>query len=570
MEIEKVFKEFSHVMLKKLLNKLPPRTVVDHKIELEPGMRSPAKAPYRMALTELEELRKKLKELLDTGFIQPSKALLWSSRVVPKEERWFASVYHIPLIADLFDQLGRTRYFTKLDLRSGYYQIRNAEGDEAKITCITRYGSFEVLVMPFGLTNTSAIFCTFIRSKIQPRGDVYYQLINESVVQSSLGDQCSKAKRPLTQPQQPFAIFQSAPSTMRPVYLDDIIVYSVILEEHAQYLRSVFKILSSSQLYMKKKKCSFARQKNDKLFMKDGKVRAIQEWKPPTKVPKLRSFLGLANYYRRFIKGYSAIVSPLMDLLKKNMACVWTESCQKTFKELKKVITSELVLSLAVYSKPFEVHTDTSNFAIGGLLMQKGHPISFECRKLNDTERRHSVHEKEITTMVHCLLTWRHYLLGSKFVMMTDNVAMSYFQTQKKLTPKQARSQVFLTEFDFEFAYKLRKANLVADVLSRKAALIALSKPQSTLLERIKEGLEQDPMAKPVGQLIKDGKNRKCWLEDDCPLHIGQPGLSPKVGELEEGDHSRVSRLSMCWTSENPSDIGLGERVLLLAKHGGG
>ncbi|KAL9250909.1 Retrovirus-related Pol polyprotein from transposon 17.6-like protein [Drosera capensis] len=374
--------------------------------------------------------------------------------------------YPISLIADLFDQLGRARYFTKLDLRSGYYQVRIAEGDEAKTTCVTRYGSFEFLVMPFGLTNAPATFCTLMNN-------IFHPYLDKFVV----------------------------------VYLDDIVVYSATLEEHARHLRMVFEVLERNQLYVKKEKCSFARQevdflghriKDGKLLMEDGKVLAIQEWEPPSNVPELCSFLGLANYYRRLIKGYSAIVSPLTDLLKKNKAWTWTESCQAAFEKLKRVVTSEPVLSLADHSKPFEVHTNASDFAIGGVLMQEGHPIAFESRKLNNTERRYPVHEKEMTAVVHCLLTWRHYLLGSKFVVMTDNVATSYFQTQKKLTPKQARWQVFLAEFDFEFTYKPGKANLVADALSHKAALAAISKPQSTLLERIKEGLEQDPMAKSV------------------------------------------------------------------------
>ncbi|BBG96892.1 hypothetical protein Prudu_005844 [Prunus dulcis] len=114
----------------------------------------------------------------------------------------------------------------------------------------------------------------------------------------------------------------------------------------------------------------------------------------------------------------------------------------------------EPVLRLPDLSKPFEVHTDASDFAIGGVLMQDGHPLAFESRKLNDTERRYTVQEKEMTAVVHCLRTWRHYLLGSQFVVKTDNVATSYFQSQQKLSPKQARWQDFLAEFDYKLEYK--------------------------------------------------------------------------------------------------------------------
>ena len=195
--------------------------------------------------------------------------------------------------------------------------------------------------------------------------------------------------------------------------------------------------------YVKKEKCSFAKEevsflghriRDGKLMMDDSKVKAIQEWDPPTKVPQLKSFLGLVNYYRRFIKDYLGRATPLTDLLKKNKAWEWDERCQQAFEDLKKAVTEEPVLALPDHTKVFEVHTDASDFAIGGVLMQERHPIAFESRKLNDAERRYTVQEKEMTAIVHCLRTWRHYLLGSHFIVKTDNVATSYFQTQKKLS----------------------------------------------------------------------------------------------------------------------------------------
>ncbi|PKI61275.1 hypothetical protein CRG98_018339 [Punica granatum] len=215
----------------------------------------------------------------------------------------------------------------------------------------------------------------------------------------------------------------------------------------------------------------------------------IMEWKSPTNVTELRSFLGLANYYRRFIKSYSSITVPLMDLLKKARAWEWTDECQAAFDHLKRVVTDEPVLALPCYEKSFEVETDASDFAIGGVLMQDGHPIAFESRKLSNVERRYTVQEKEMTAVVHCLRTWRHYLLGSKFVVRTDNIATSYFQTQKKLSPKQARWQDFLTEFDFVMEYKPGRTNAVADALSRRVELAAISRLESPWLGRIKEGL---------------------------------------------------------------------------------
>ena len=408
MEVQKVLNEFKDVMPSELPKKLPPRREEDHKIELESGAKPPAMGPYRMAPPELEELRRQLKELLDAGFIQPSKAPYGAPVLFQKKHDGslrmcidyralnkvtIKNKYPIPLIADLFDQLGGARYFTKLDLRSGYYQVRISEGDEPKTTCVTRYGSYEFLVMPFGLTNAPATFCTLMNK-------IFHPFLDKFVV----------------------------------VYLDDIVIYSNTLEEHLDHLRKVFRLLRQNELYVKKEKCSFVlaevgflghRIKEGKLMMDESKIEAIQKWDPPTKVPQLRSFLGLVNYYRRFIKGYSARAAPLTDLLKKGKAWTWDEKCQQAFEDLKKALTEEPVLALPDHTKVFEVHTDASDFAIGGVLMQEGHPIAFESRKLNDTERRYTVQEKEMTAIIHCLRTWRHYLLGSHFIVKTDNVATS-------------------------------------------------------------------------------------------------------------------------------------------------
>ncbi|GJX43068.1 putative nucleotidyltransferase, ribonuclease H [Tanacetum coccineum] len=483
--------------------------------KLEMGSNPPAKSPYRMPPPKLEDLHKQLKELLDVGYIRPSKAPYGASVLFQRKKDGslrmcidyralnkvtIKNKYPIPLIADLFDQLGKARYFTKLDLRSGYYQVQIAEGDEAMTTCVTRYGSYELLVMPFGLTNAPATFCTLMNKLFHP-------FLDKFVV----------------------------------VYLDDIVVYSHTLEEHVLHLKQVFQVLRDNELYVKLEKCSFAQDeveflghkiKDGGLMMDGAKIKAIQDWEPPTKVTELRSFLGLVNYYRRFIMGYSAIASPLTDLLKKNKAWIWDEECQAAFESLKKAVMEEPVLRLPDVTMPFELHTDASDFAIGGVLMQDGHPIAFESRKLNETERKYTVQEKEMTAVVHCLRIWRHYLLGSRFVIKTDNIATSYFQTQKKLSPKQARWQDFLAEFDYQLEYKPGKANVVADALSRKAEFAAITQAQFFLQDRIKEGLEHDPLAKKIIALAKDGRTRRFWLKGDMLFTKGDRLYVPKWGDL--------------------------------------
>ncbi|KAK3017242.1 hypothetical protein RJ639_005530 [Escallonia herrerae] len=180
--------------------------------------------------------------------------------------------------------------------------------------------------------------------------------------------------------------------------------------------------------------------------MDEEKVKAIKKWEAPTKVSELRSFLGLANYYWRFIKGYSVKAAPLTNILKKGKAWKWSKRCQTAFEGLKEAVTEKPVLALPDHMKVFELQTNASNFATRGVLMQERHLIAFESRKLNDIERRYTVQEKEIIVVVHCLRTWRHYLLGSRFLIKTGNITTSYFQSQKKLSPKQARWQDFLAE----------------------------------------------------------------------------------------------------------------------------
>ena len=174
----------------------------------------------------------------------------------------------------------------------------------------------------------------------------------------------------------------------------------------------------------------------------------------PNKATKLRSFLSLANYYRRFIKGYSKIVCPLTDLLKKERKWEWDTECQAAFKKLKDEITSEPILRLPDLELPFVMHTNVSNRALGGVLVQEGHPIAFEGRKLDAVEQRYSTQEKEMIAVIHCLETWKHYFMGTRFIVVTDNIANTFFKTQKKLIVKQAQLQEFLANFDFKWVHK--------------------------------------------------------------------------------------------------------------------
>ncbi|KAJ7978484.1 Retrotransposon protein, putative, Ty3-gypsy subclass [Quillaja saponaria] len=351
-----VLKEYEGVMPDKLPQTLPPRRGIDHEIELVPGIKPPAKAPYRMAPPELAELRKQLNELLESGFIRPSKAPFGAPVLFQKKQdrslrmcvdyRALNKVtvrnsYPIPLIADLFDQLSGAKYFTKLDL--------------------------------------------FFRG-----------YLDKFVV----------------------------------VYLDDIVIYSSTLEDHKQHLQLVFNRLRENQLFVKREKCSFAQKrikflghiiKEGRVRMDLDKVKAIQEWKTPTSVTELRSFLGLANYYRRFVEGYSRKAAPLTELLNKGTVWHWGEPCQTAFEDMKLAMINDPVLALPDISKPFEVQIDASDYALGRVLLQENHPVAYESHKLSQAERRYTAQEKEMLAVIRCLRVWRHYLLGSKFIVKTDN-----------------------------------------------------------------------------------------------------------------------------------------------------
>ncbi|KAL0545180.1 hypothetical protein IC582_020327 [Cucumis melo] len=234
-EIMRVLEKYRDVMPDSLPKSLSPRRMIDHEIELVTGVEPPAKNAYHMAPPKLAELRKQLDELLNAGFIRPAKAPYGASVLFQKKKDGSLRLcidyralnkltvrnkYPLPIITDLFNRLHGAKYFSKLDLRSGYYQVRIVEGDEPKTTCVTRYGAFEFLVMPFGPTNAPATFYTLMNQ-------VFHEYLDKFVV----------------------------------VYLDDIVVYSTIMEEHRDHLQKVFQQLKENQLYVKREKCSFAQER---------------------------------------------------------------------------------------------------------------------------------------------------------------------------------------------------------------------------------------------------------------------------------------------------------------------
>lgn len=442
---------------------LPPARAVDHRIELEPGTSPPFKATYRMSPLELDELRTQLEDLLAKGFIQPSKSPFGSPVLFVRKKDGSLRLcmdyrslnkitiknrYPLPRIDELLDRLHGSNVFSKLDLASGYHQIRVAPEDVPKTAFRTRYGLFEWLVLPFGLTNAPSTFSALMADVLQPHRDKYAE-----------------------------------------GFLDDILIHSATMEEHVGHVRAVLETLRQHHLFAKRSKCEFGVSKVDFLghtISGEGinvdkkKIEAITQWPRPTTSTQVRSFVGLCNFYRRFVKDFAKIAAPLTSA---QTTFTWGPEEERAFNELKTALTTAPVLLTPDFSLPFHVYTDASQFAIGATLLQdQGNglqPVAYESRKLNPAERRYAVHEQEMLAVVHALRTWRCYLEGTKFKVNSDNLSLKYLATQPHLTGRQARWMEFLQQYDVTIEHKAGKDNL-ADPLSRRPDLQSISLPTTT------------------------------------------------------------------------------------------
>lgn len=388
---------------------LPPfREGFDHTIPLETGANSVNLRPYRYSSLQKDAIDELLKDMLQQGIIQCSSSPYASPIVLVKKKDggWRLCVdyrglnaqtvkdkYPIPLLEDLLDELSGEVYFSKLDLRAGFHQLRMSPNDVYKTAFKFDAGHYEYLVMPFGLSNAS---CTF------------HSLMNH--------------------------VFQDITRKFLLVFFDDILVYSPDWETHLIYLQEVFSILRQQQLYLKASKCTFGATKIEYLghFIEaagvstdPAKIDAIKRW-PTPKIPKqLRSFPGLANYYRRFIRGYSFISRPLTYLLQKD-GFIWGPEADTAFATLKEALSSTHVLALPDFNKTFIVETDACNTGIGAVLMQEGHPICYISRALGPRQQALSVYEKELMAVVFAVQTWSAYLAHRPFIIKTDQKSLKY------------------------------------------------------------------------------------------------------------------------------------------------
>jgi hypothetical protein len=281
-------------------------------------------------------------------------------------------------------------------------------------------------------------------------------------------------------------------------FIDDILIYSKNEEEHAKHLRIVLTRLREHQLYAKFSKCAFWLEEIQFLghvlsakgiAVDPSKVQDILEWKPPTTVHQVRSFLGLAEYYRRFIPDFSKIVKPITGLLKNDTKFDWSSKCNEAFEQLKVLLTTAPALAQPDIEKPFDVYCDASGSGLRCVLMQEGRVIAYASRQLRLHEGHYPTHDLELAAVVHALKIWRHYLLGNTCHLYTNHKSLKYIFTQSELNMRQTRWLELIKDYDLEIHYHPGKANLVADALSRKASChcFIVRIPDTTLCQEMEK-----------------------------------------------------------------------------------
>jgi hypothetical protein len=282
------------------------------------------------------------------------------------------------------------------------------------------------------------------------------------------------------------------------VFIDDVLIYSKNEEEHAKHLRIVLTRLREHQLYAKFSKCAFWLEEIQFLghvlsakgiVVDPSKVKDILEWKPPTTVHQVRSFLGLAGYYRRFILDFSKIVKRITGLLKNDTKFDWSSKCNEAFEQLKVLLTTAPVLAQPDIEKPFDVYCDASGSGLGCVLMQEDRVIAYASIQLRWHEEHYPTHDLELAAVVHALKIWRHYLLGDICHLYTDHKSMKYIFTQSELNMRQRRWLELIKDYDLEIHYHPGKANVVADALSHKASCHCLTvrTPDTTLCQEMEK-----------------------------------------------------------------------------------
>ncbi|KAH9270988.1 hypothetical protein BASA83_006738 [Batrachochytrium salamandrivorans] len=452
-----IYKEFSSVFSESQADILPLHRSFDCTINLSSSAEPSYGRIYQLTREEDKVMQEWISENLAKGFIRNSSSPYGAPCffVKQKDKLRLCMDYRglnkqtvkdrnpISLISEMLRTLSSGNIFTTLDIRGAYNLLRIKEGDELKTAFITKYGQFEFLVMPFGLANAPAQFQRMMNS-------LFRHMISKSVL----------------------------------VYLDDIVVYSDNLEDHKEHVRQVLQILKDNNLFCKAEKCHFYQTEIKYLgyiispngvSMDPSKISAVQDWPAPKKVRELQVFLGFTNFYRALVSGYSDITCHLTKLLKKDVPFSWGPEQETSFKRLKDAFARPGFLAHPNDEQPFILETDASDFAISGVLHQHDQtntlrPVAFYSRQMNDAERNYDIYDKELLAVVESFKHWRHLLQGGlhPVTVLCDHKNLEYFMSTKKLTRRQARWSLELSEYTFTITHRPGKLNGKADSLSRR------------------------------------------------------------------------------------------------------
>jgi hypothetical protein len=336
------------------------------------------------------------------------------------------------------------------------------------------------------------------------------------------------------------------------VFIDDFLVYSKSWEEHEQNLRVVLQTLRENQLYGKLSKCEFWLEKvtflghvisGEGIYVDPNKVEAIVRWERPTNVTEVRSFLGLAGYYSRFVEGFSRLVTLLTRLTEKNVKFEWTEECERSFQELKSRLTFALILIIPTSTGGFVVFSDASYKGLGCVLMQNGKVVAYASRQLKKNEQNYPTHDLELATMIFALKIWRYYLYGESFEIYTDHKSLKYLFSQKELNMRQRRWLDLLKDYDCNIQYHPRKANVMADALSRKSAgfMAHLRAKEWRLLKELRD-LNVELSLNSSGVLIANMRVELVIKKKIFEAQQTDPQILHWVEEAKKGSEFKVSK----------------------------
>jgi RNase H-like domain found in reverse transcriptase/Reverse transcriptase (RNA-dependent DNA polymerase)/Integrase zinc binding domain/Chromo (CHRromatin Organisation MOdifier) domain len=456
--VKQLMDEFRGSVLGEPKPGVPRKRGVEHAIQLLPGSAPPPARPLRHQSEKDAAVMKEYVEAgLKSGILQPSVSPFGSMALIVKKkdgsprvvidyralnEVTIKNKYPLPLMDELFDRTQGARFFTSIDLRNGFHQIAIRPEDREKTAFRTRFGHFEYTVLPMGLCNAPGTF-------MQLMNQTFADLLDKHVL----------------------------------CFLDDILIFSRTEEEHLRHLRTVLTRLRDQELYVKPSKCAFMQREvaflghrigADGLRVAPDKISAVQQWPQPRSVTDVRSFLGLANFYRRFVRDYSRIALPLTELTKDTMTWQWGAEQQQAFDALKAALCAPPVLLVPDQSKPFVLNCDACKYAIGATLQQDHgnglQPVAYFSAKMSDAERNYDVREQEFMALMRACLHWRHYLHGTQpFTLLTDHDSLKYHKSMPNLSGRLARWVEKMAEFDYKLQHIPGKDNVVADALSRRA-----------------------------------------------------------------------------------------------------